>query len=470
MNRLPPEIIALCAAFVPRTDPKPVVSLTHVCRYWREAITSSPGNWVLIGSKWRRLVPLCLERTGVAPLTVDISVPKIEKDEEFLRALLPRVHRISNLSMIGYPSIETVANDLPGFFASPMPDLTSLKLGQSEEPIEWFPSSEASTPSLFQNVSKLISLHLTRIPLYPTLSNIASLVKLELAGYLFPFRKLIGFLESNTSLEIVILRLAFDEGSVVTALERNVSLPRLRRLAFTCDEAIDARGLLSCLSFPRGVNIEIHESQWNSYEDFTSFLPSPPTPIQDLLAPITTIKSWNYPKRLHLFGNDGSFSFHGRGAPSRVHPREYFQEFDLFTTGAVRQIHLLLDHALGVVGPNDRISRPFGHLPALEALVISGSRLSPGPLTALAKEPTLCPSLRTVALLDCVVTHEAFMELESMLTKREHSTAARVHRVVIANKTQEMPDQIRSVGRLRKLVPCVDISMGNESYELPDLL
>ena len=74
VNRVPPEVITLCAAFVSPTDPRPIVPLTHVCRYWRNAITSSPRNWASIGSGWRRLAPLCLERAGVVPLTVEINV------------------------------------------------------------------------------------------------------------------------------------------------------------------------------------------------------------------------------------------------------------------------------------------------------------------------------------------------------------------------------------------------------------
>ena len=345
-----------------------------------------------------------------------------------------------------------------------MPDLTSLELEQLKIPTEWFPSNEAPTPPLFRSVSKLTSLRLARTPLYPALSNIASLVKLELAHYTIPFQKFIGFLGSNFSLETVVLNLGFAEDSVLTAPDRKTPLPRLRRLAFTCDKAIDARGLLSCLSFPRGVNIEVHGSQRNPCGDLASFLPHPPTPIQDLLAPITSIKSWHFPKRLHLFGN-GSFYFQCNGRS-----QEYFREFDLFATGAVRQIHLRLDCALGMVGPNDSISRPFERLPALEALVISGSRPELGPLTALAKEPALCPSLKTIALLDFVVTPQAFGELESVLAERTRSTAARVHRVLIANKDRDMPEQFRSVSRLRKLVPHVDTVMGDEHYELPDLL
>ena len=224
MNRLPPEVIALCAAFVSDTDPKPTIILTHVCQYWREAITSSPGNWASIGSGWKRLVPLCLERAGATPLTANISVLDVEEDKDLIQTLAPHISRISHLSLTGYAFIEDVAGRLPGFFASPMLNLTSLELEQVRRPAESFPSNEDPTPPLLQNVSKLKFLHLTQVPLYPTLSTVTSLVELKLIDYTIPFGKFLGLLESNITLEVVVLALGFTRTSVLAALERRVSL------------------------------------------------------------------------------------------------------------------------------------------------------------------------------------------------------------------------------------------------------
>ena len=454
--------------------------MTHVCRYWRGAIASSQSNWTYIDSRWRQLAPLCLEHAGAAPLTVTISVPDLELSaleylcghrkgslpwaqahlRDFLQALFPHAARISHLSLSVYPPIERVVDVHPDFFAS-APDLTSLEFKNRLEPAKWFPSKEAPMPSLFRNVSKLVSLHLANAPLYPTLFNIASLVELKFVGHKIYFQSFIEFLESNHSLETVVLELTFVKSSVLTAPGRKASLPRLRRLTLTCGYPIDARGLLSCLSFSRGVKIVIQESEpGRSCGDLALFLPSPPTPIQDLLAPITTIKSWHW--WIYISGNDGSFSFQ-----SSTNPQKSNQEYDLFDTGTVRQVHMQDCTPYGRIGPDDKKSWPLECLPALEVLIISGPRQGPGPIAALAKDPTLCPSLKTIALLDHMESPEAFRELESMLTEQENSTAARLHRIVIANKRRDMPDQVRSVVRLRELVRQVDIIVGQD---LPDLL
>ena len=186
MNRLPPEVLTSCATFVSDIDPRPIVSLTHVCRYWHSSISSNPRNWASISTGWKRLAPLCLERSGAAPLTFDITVSDARRSQDFLELLLPQISRIDSLRLTGYPFIEAAAVALPGFFDPPMPNLTSLELQQTIEPMESSPMVEPS-PQIFQNVAKLESLRLTRTPLYPAVFRITSLKELKLLGYTSPF-------------------------------------------------------------------------------------------------------------------------------------------------------------------------------------------------------------------------------------------------------------------------------------------
>jgi len=458
VNRLHPEVIALCAAFVSDTDPKPIIPLTHVCQHWRRAIVSSPRNWTSIGSGWKRLVPLCLERSATVPLSVKISVSGTKGDKNFLQALVPHASRISGLSLTGYSFIESVADDLPGLFTSPMPLLTSLELEQTDQPAEAFPSDEASTPPVFRNLSNLRSLHFVRTPLYPAVFSITSLVELKLVNYASPFHfgEFIEFLHSNQSLEVIILDLQFSEGSRQIAPERNASLPQLQRLVFTCGSATDARMLLSWVSLRRGSRITIRGSQSNPCATLASFLPSPPTPIKEMLTPITAIK-YRSSDSFHVFG-EGQFSFQ----PSKPTPTVY-DGFSLFITGAVREFHI---NTPTLDSSGTYLSWSLRLLPALEALVLSETRLPLGSLSALAKEDPLCPSLKTIAFFDCKVTEDVIKELEEVLAKRRDSTAARLYRVVIVNATHVLPNP-QLIRRLQKFVPRVDAGVGDE---LPALL
>ena len=348
---------------------------------------------------------------------------------------------------------------LPGFFTSPIPSLTSLELQQTRQPAEVFPSDEASTSTLFQSVSKLKSLHLTRTPLSPAVLSITSLVELKLIDYTTPFHfgKFIKFLCSNPNLELIVLHLRFTEGSVSVAPERKAPLPQLQRLALTCDSATDARALLSWVSLRRGSQVAIKGSQSNLCTDLALFLPSPPTSIQEFLNPITAIEC--YPRQLRVFGGDGQLSFQGSGAKKA--------DLTLLETGAVCKFHTDVYN----LGP-DGLAHYFRILPALEVLTLSGTRLPPGGhlpsglFSPLAEEPVLCPSLKTIAFLDCKVAKGIIKELEEVVAKRRVSTAARLYRVVIINNTRALPD-LQLIHQLRRLVPRVDVGVGDE---LPDLL
>jgi len=338
-----------------------------------------------------------------------------------------------------------------------MSNLISLDLKEISSAGEFFPSNDIPAPPLFQDVSKLKSLHLTRVPIYPVLYNIPSLVELELVGYTIPFGKFIGFLDSNATLESIALSLGFVKASVWTVPERMVSLPRLRRFVLTCD-ATGSRGLFSCLCLPRGIKIEVHESEGNSCWDLASFLPHPPTPIQDLLAPITTIKYRHSPKQYNLSNNNSSFSFHRRITESKISV-----ELNLFATGAVREFHLDLKFISEDLAT--RLPRLLKRLPALEALVISRASLYPRSLSALTEVPVLCPSLKTIAFFDCRVGGHIITELKEIQAKREYLAAARLHRVVIIDQVFS-PPLCDSIKELRKFVPRVEVMVSNE---LPDL-
>ena len=409
------------------------------------------------------MAPLCLERAGTVPLDVDITVSDVvsdvKGDGDFLEPLLPHISKVYRLRLIGYSSIEVVANDLPGFFASPMPDLSTLELQQDVEPVEVFPLSDTAIPPVFQEVSKLKSLCLTRTPIYPTLFSITSLKELKLLGYasLFDFGTFIGFLRSNIDLECLVLDVQFITDSVETAPARKVALPRLQYLSITCSKAIDSKGLLSCISLPRGVNIEVISTKPGPPAEFKLFLPSPPTLIQKLLTPITAIKVQIIPQELHFSGNGSAFTFRAPDNPPTI--CGVLMSFPI----TLRELHLNIHpQKFTDVG----LSNTMKTIPALEILAISGATKFPiGLFSVLKKEPVLCPALKTIAFLDCGIDQDVMKELGEALARRRDSTGARVCRVVIVSSTGAMPDR-RSVRRLRKSVPCVDVRMDDK---LPDL-
>jgi hypothetical protein len=334
--------------------------------------------------------------------------------------------------------------------------LTSLELQQTAEPAQLFPSDNTPIPPPFHNVSKLKSLSMTRTPLYPVLFTIGSLVELKLIGYTTPFHfgTLLRLLDSNPGLEVVVLDIQFVTDSVETTPARKVPLARLQHLSITCSKGIDSKGLLSCIHLPRGVHIEVISAQ---PARLGSFLPSPTTPISELLAPITTIKTQLTPWELHFSGNGSVFTLHSPKPALEAH-----LELVLFPTTAVRELHTnICPFQYNDAGP----ATIFEFLPALEILAISKTPFPGGLLSALTKEPVLCPALKTIAFFDCGINSGIIKELGDAIARRKDSAAARLYRVVIVSSRRAPPD-LTLIQQLRKSVPCVEVRVDDK---LPDL-
>ena len=437
--------------------------MTHVCLYWRNAISSNPRNWTSLGSGWKRLAPLCLQRAQEVPLVIDIAASDDKGDGNFLRILLPHVLRIGSLRLTGYSSVEAVAGDLPGFFNSPMPNLVSLELQQSISPAQVFPSNEAFTPLVFRNVRTLKSLHLTQTPIYRTLFSISSLVELKLTGYRIPFDfgTFIEFLSSHIGLQLIKLDIRFTTGTVRTTPAQEVRLHHLRHLSITCSQPIDSKGLLSYISLPRAVRLEISSTKRLERPEPTSFLPSPLKRIRESLGPITTIKSRYTPPALHLSSSNSFFSWTAPGQPPNL-----FLGFTLFPTTSVRELHINL-HPVPLTPK--RLPWVLRRLPVLETLAISETLILPGGLAALNQEPVLCPSLKTIAFSNCNITENVVEELGEVVTKRRDSSASQLSRVVIVSRT---PPSLNSkvIQQLQKFVPRVEVMTGDKFLDLSQFL
>ena len=353
-----------------------------------------------------------------------------------------------------------MADNLPGFFGSPIPKLNSLELQQTTEPAELFPSNGVPMPPVLQNVAKLESLRLTRTPLHPTLLNITSLKELVLLGYTTPFHfgTFLGILKSNPSLELIILDIQFVVDSVETAPQRKVLLPRLQHLSITCSNPTDSKGLLSSISLPHGICLEVAFARSDQSFGLGSFLPSPPTPIRELLAPITTIKSRLVPQELHLFGNGSVFTFRSPKFLFDAH-----SELELFSGAAVRRLYMNTSPRKYV---HDELFKPLGLLPALEILAFSNTAFPTGLPLVLTYEPALCSALKTIAFFDCNVDSSAIERLGEAIAKRRDSMATSLYRVVIVDSTGSPPD-LASIRKLRKSVPCVEVRVDDK---LPDLV
>jgi len=133
VNRLPPEILSQIVRYVPHrgySNTQLVVPPTHVCRYWRESIISTPGNWTLISNRFKNLTALSLERAKAASL--EISLDMHVKTPEFFDLLLPYMKNAVTFRAHAISAIDDLTEVFPKFPWS-MPALQSLELYTRDE-------------------------------------------------------------------------------------------------------------------------------------------------------------------------------------------------------------------------------------------------------------------------------------------------------------------------------------------------
>jgi hypothetical protein len=142
-NRLPPELLA--AIFVHLSKQKlplpgckdsyfvrDLVSVTHVCRFWRQAAINAPELWTEITIRNAEAIKAFLERSGELPLNVDLrlgSGDAVETDHDILDALVPHTHRFRQLSVY-VPRGPSYKTSIP--FTKPAPLLEKFVINHLE--------------------------------------------------------------------------------------------------------------------------------------------------------------------------------------------------------------------------------------------------------------------------------------------------------------------------------------------------
>ena len=279
VNRLPPEIlshITRCLLQVNNApDTRHVISLTQVCRYWRESIISVPANWTLISTPSKDLAALSLERARAAALEVYLNVDTANPG--IVDLLAPYAQNIDTLWITGLTTIEKLRRALPKFPRS-TPILRSLLLDsvvhrdQSIDPFE----SLACTPEY---------LAFFEIPLYPSILRLRSLTGFSYFAYEFDLHldTLLDFLEQNHMLECVILDVRFKEASLRSSRRRTTIGNRLRYLSIYCRGAANSQAIISRIALQKGAQLDITTNSSGGLNDilsgvFTTHLLNLPSP------------------------------------------------------------------------------------------------------------------------------------------------------------------------------------------------
>ena len=456
VNRLPPEILSRIASELMdehATDARLLIPLTHVCRYWRESIVSTAGNWTLISSERIRLMELSLERCQAAPLQLRLTMWQVEQHPTFTASITPYMQNTETLRIHYIRAIGKLVQALPNFPQS-MPNLRSLSLLADSARADQL--EEVSSDPLGGPTPPLTHLSLWFIPLYPSLQRLTTLTNLSLITDRFDLHMdvLLDFLEANRALEHAKLSVLFTRPALRDSRRRVGIVNRLRCLSIWSVDAAWINALISRIPLHNGARLEIklHVQNAGLIEVLSGISA---THLSNLQSPTST-ECRPDDRCVELLGPNGRFSFTGN--PHQTAP---FAEFSLFQLTNIKTFRLTR-RALGpTMGAQARIAFPPLALPALETLAVEHELDVLHLLSALFADPSAFPSLKTMAFLDCHIDEACMEALTKSASDRKNTTSAQLYRIVIVSPGRKLPG-VLSIDRLGEHVPVVDVRMGKK--------
>ena len=449
VNRLPPEILSHIALYLIGSDEDDAISvvpLTHVCRYWRESIISTPEIWALVSGKNEDMTTVCLGRAKAAPLKITLYMPLGSSFTDIFASYLQNTR---TLVIHSISTIEEFMSVFPDFPRS-MPTLRSLELAAIPPQDTWDPTIDPFEPF----PPPLERLQLTGVPLYASLLKLGTLTEFTFSDREFPgLDTLLDFLEGNCSLE----RVTLDSYSAfLLGWERKIAMKQLRYLSISCSDEEDAQALISSIPLQRGASLRIHLRGW--HRTLIDFLPdvsathlsNPPSPTFFQLGhgPLT--------KHITLDGPSGKLSFYGISLLEAS-----FADLAVLPLSNVREVRLHYRKETTTTSLEPPVFYP-SYFPALETLTVDCNVDVLGALSVLLSNSPPSPSLKTLGFLNCNIS-EDFMEGLTRFAsgRRNIPTSTWLHRVQFAHGDGVFPSAA-SIRRLRKYVQVVEVRMEDD--------
>ena len=458
VNSLPPEIISHVVRYIPdedsENDASSIIPMTHVCRYWRDSITSTPENWTRISSKRIGIAKLSLDRCKAAPLDLWLDVGCDGITPGFSDLITPYIQNTKALTISSFFSQEQFFQTLEVFLPL-TPNLQSLTLvGGTEGDSLDYPNDPCGQP-----LSSLTSLFLDRVSLCPTFLRLRTLKDFTILHPKFNnhLGTLLDFLEQNRSLERADIDVEFTQDSLLDLQHRAPIENRLRNLTISAHSVVDLKAFISKIVVQKGAHLELNLFDYNMGQgDASSVL----SDVHRLNPRSYTSMEYRPRKKLkiiQLLGPDGSFSF------ERWTAEAPFAEFSRFPLNNVQTFHLKHKSPdFGKPPPVPAIIPP-SLFPALETLVVENETAASLLLSAFFSNPSSSRSLKTLAFFNCYIDDGFMKELTQFSSNRKKATLAPLNRVVIVvNPSKNPRNPLPSTDELGKYVPVVDVHVGGE--------
>ena len=277
VSKIPLDVLTMIPDYWDDSDrDQNLITLTHVCRGWREIFTSRPSLWAHLNGTNVDKTRVYIERSRSSPLEVHIGVyseDSLDLDadirdssEAALHLMVPHFGRLKTLY------VRTTSSSVPPalveHFSCRLPLLEKLAIESVYDYLPPLPDE------LFEgDLSSLRELSLDGVP--PPLprkvmSNLTTLTLRCVPKDKFLLTRLLNFFESAPRIRYILLYSSVPGTSDAPA-ERVVSLPHLKKLEIISEPAHST--LLNHLSIPAGASLTLRFSLSDEESPISSYLP-----------------------------------------------------------------------------------------------------------------------------------------------------------------------------------------------------
>ena len=268
INKVPADALTLISDYwEDTTRDQNLITLTHVCRGWREIFTSRPSLWARLDCANVEKTRVYIERSRSFPLAVQLDDDgDMTCWEEAFLLVAPHMSRLKTL-FVTSSSTQIIPALVKNFSCRlPLLDDLDIEIGSGEYP---------SLPDgLFDgDLSSLRELSFAGVLAYLPWKGMSNLTKFNLCDVPDDeavLTQLLNFFESAPRVRHIHLRDSIPSSSDVPA-KRVVSLPQLETLEIIAQPAHSI--LLNHLSIPAGASLTLEFPFSGSESPLPSYLP-----------------------------------------------------------------------------------------------------------------------------------------------------------------------------------------------------
>ena len=293
INRIPPEILSLLLDYYDeKVTDRSLITLTHVCRRWRDIFTSRSSLWTQLRFTNIDKTRAYIQRSQSSPLELYLNEESI--DEAF-NPVISHLHRLISLTIHAYDP-----QNVLGHFRNHAPLLEKLEINSTRD---WVLDA-----TLFNgDLSSLRKLRLAGVITYFPWKRLANLqvVNLKAKRHSYRTSQILDFFESAPLLHTISLQYPMPDSSDAPP-DRIATLRHLKVLTINPPPPQSAF-LLRHLRIPSGASL-VSEFFFDGEESpLLDFLPERSPNLKNL-SHITSVKLWFdlQLKYIQLSGPSGS--------------------------------------------------------------------------------------------------------------------------------------------------------------------